>query len=277
MSFRVMRRKARTGMVKLDLDAVRRFPGVLACLTRSDVPGTNDCSPVHRRRSDPCRWRDHVSRAGGLCGRRRNARYRAPRGAIGQNRDRGWKAGSHGRRRIVMGTNDVLPPYEFKRGNVRSALAKSRAIAIRGKLPRRRAGAFLSRRPGQSCAPRRAWRHDRLFFDAASNRSAALHCENAGVADAKVVCECRRMGGAFGGKESQAAQWAALAALAARITGRPAKCRLDRDEDMIMTGKRHDFRINYSAGFDKTGRLDCRRCRVPGALRLFGGSVEGRQ
>jgi xanthine dehydrogenase large subunit len=63
------------------------------------------------------------------------------------------------------------------------------------------------------------------------------------------------MGGAFGGKESQAAQWAALAALAAHLTGRPAKCRLDRDDDMIMTGKRHDFRITYSAGFEKTGRL----------------------
>ncbi len=46
-----------------------------------------------------------------------------------------------------------------------------------------------------------------------------------GIADALVTCECRRMGGAFGGKESQAAQWACLAALAARKTGRPTKCR----------------------------------------------------
>jgi xanthine dehydrogenase large subunit len=63
------------------------------------------------------------------------------------------------------------------------------------------------------------------------------------------------MGGAFGGKESQAAQWAALAALAAHVTHRPAKCTLDRDDDMTMTGKRHDFRVDYSAGFDATGRL----------------------
>ena len=49
------------------------------------------------------------------------------------------------------------------------------------------------------------------------------------------------MGGGFGGKETQAAQWAALAALAARKTGRPCKIRLDRDDDMSMTGKRHDF------------------------------------
>ncbi len=75
------------------------------------------------------------------------------------------------------------------------------------------------------------------------------------VPAAMVTVECRRMGGAFGGKESQAAQWACLAALAARITGRPAKCRLDRDEDMIMTGKRHDFRVDYRAGFDSKGRV----------------------
>jgi xanthine dehydrogenase large subunit len=63
------------------------------------------------------------------------------------------------------------------------------------------------------------------------------------------------MGGGFGGKESQAAQWAALAALAAHVTGRPAKCRLDRDDDMIMTGKRHDFRVNYDVGYDRAGRV----------------------
>jgi xanthine dehydrogenase large subunit len=75
------------------------------------------------------------------------------------------------------------------------------------------------------------------------------------VPAAMVTIECRRMGGAFGGKESQAAQWACLAALAAHVTGRPAKCRLDRDEDMIMTGKRHDFRVDYRAGFDAKGRI----------------------
>ena len=76
-----------------------------------------------------------------------------------------------------------------------------------------------------------------------------------GKPDADVVCECRRMGGAFGGKESQAAQWACLAALAASVTGAAAKIRLDRDDDIIMTGKRHDFRVDYSYGCDERGRL----------------------
>ena len=74
--------------------------------------------------------------------------------------------------------------------------------------------------------------------------------------DAKdVVVICRRMGGAFGGKESQAALIGCIAALAADKTGRPCKLRLDRDDDMIMTGKRHDFVIDYDVGFDADGRI----------------------
>ncbi|MGI9238417.1 MAG: xanthine dehydrogenase molybdopterin binding subunit, partial [Woeseiaceae bacterium] len=70
-----------------------------------------------------------------------------------------------------------------------------------------------------------------------------------------VVVICRRMGGAFGGKESQAALIAIIAAVAADKTGRPCKLRLDRDDDMIMTGKRHDFVIDYDVGFDDSGRI----------------------
>ena len=70
-----------------------------------------------------------------------------------------------------------------------------------------------------------------------------------------VVCICRRMGGAFGGKESQAATIACIAALMATKTGRACKLRLDRDDDMIMTGKRHDFVIDYDVGFDDDGRI----------------------
>jgi len=70
-----------------------------------------------------------------------------------------------------------------------------------------------------------------------------------------IVVICRRMGGAFGGKETQAALVAGLAALAADKTGKPCKLRLDRDDDMIMTGKRHDFVIDYDIGFDDAGRI----------------------
>ena len=70
-----------------------------------------------------------------------------------------------------------------------------------------------------------------------------------------IVVVCRRMGGAFGGKESQAALVACIAALMSDKTGRSCKLRLDRDDDMIMTGKRHDFAIEYDVGFDDAGRI----------------------
>ena len=86
-----------------------------------------------------------------------------------------------------------------------------------------------------------------------------------GVPDAFVTVETRRMGGGFGGKESQACTWAALAAVAARVTGRPCKVRLDRDDDFALTGKRHDFRADWRVGYDERGvvarlRRDAERC-----------------
>jgi xanthine dehydrogenase molybdopterin binding subunit len=75
------------------------------------------------------------------------------------------------------------------------------------------------------------------------------------VPDAAVVVEVTRLGGGFGGKESQATTFAALAALGARRTGQPCKVWLDRGEDMRITGKRHPFRGTYRAGFDADGKL----------------------
>ncbi|MGI4836822.1 MAG: xanthine dehydrogenase molybdopterin binding subunit [Janthinobacterium lividum] len=71
----------------------------------------------------------------------------------------------------------------------------------------------------------------------------------------KVVVDMRRMGGGFGGKETQAASPACLCAVIARLTGQPTKMRLPRVEDMLMTGKRHPFYIEYDVGFDDSGRL----------------------
>ena len=71
----------------------------------------------------------------------------------------------------------------------------------------------------------------------------------------QISVETRRMGGGFGGKESQSAQWACLAALLAVRTGKPVKIRLDRDDDMIATGKRHGFQYQWQSAFDDAGRL----------------------
>jgi len=76
-----------------------------------------------------------------------------------------------------------------------------------------------------------------------------------GLDNHAVRVECRRMGGGFGGKETQAGHLAVWAAIAAHKFKRPVKLRLDRDDDFMVTGKRHPFAYEYSAGFDDTGRL----------------------
>ena len=75
------------------------------------------------------------------------------------------------------------------------------------------------------------------------------------IAQHAVRVEVRRMGGGFGGKESQGNALAVACALAASFTGRPCKMRYDRDDDFIITGKRHDCRIEYHVGFDDSGRV----------------------
>ena len=69
----------------------------------------------------------------------------------------------------------------------------------------------------------------------------------------QVICIVKRMGGAFGGKEAQAAPFAVYAALVAAKTGQPARCVITKDDDMIMTGNRHPFQNDWSVGFDDEG------------------------
>jgi xanthine dehydrogenase large subunit len=79
--------------------------------------------------------------------------------------------------------------------------------------------------------------------------------EACGVAFKDVTCVAKRLGGGFGGKESQAAPIAAWAALIAKKSGRPARLAISKDDDMIITGKRNPFQIHYEVGFDGEGRI----------------------
>jgi len=76
-----------------------------------------------------------------------------------------------------------------------------------------------------------------------------------GLASHAVTVQCLRMGGGFGGKETQANPYAAVAALGATLTGRPVRVRLTRTQDITLTGKRHGFHATWRVGFDDDGRL----------------------
>jgi xanthine dehydrogenase large subunit len=237
----------------LDLSAVRAAPGVVAVLTHRDIPGVNDCSPSHGddRVLAEGRIEYHGQPLFAVVARSREEARRAARLAAVTVAP---EAPNVTIEQAEAAGHDVLPPYAFGRGDVDEAILAA---------PAKREGTFRIGGQehfyleGQVALAIPQEDGGMLVHSSTQHPSEVQHtvAKVLGVPDALVVCECRRMGGGFGGKETQAAQWAALAALAAQVTGRPAKCRLDRDDDMRMTGKRHDFRVDWRAGFDKAGKL----------------------
>jgi xanthine dehydrogenase large subunit len=241
-------------IIACHLDAVRAVHGVVAVLTAADIPGTNDCSPAIG--DDPILADGEILFHGqvifAVVAETREAARRAARCAkIDIARE---VAAITVEDALAQETRDVLPPYEFRRGDPAKAIAAS-SSPVSGSLHVGGQEHFYLEGQVALALPEEAG--GMVVYSSTQHPSEVQHCvaKMLKVADAFVTCECRRMGGGFGGKESQAAQWAALAALGAHITRRPVKCRLDRDDDMIMTGKRHDMRIDYSFAHDKTGRV----------------------
>ncbi len=238
----------------LDLEAVRKTPGVVEVLTAADVPGVNDISPKQIG-DDPAITPDKVMFYGQVAfvvlGETRDAARRATKLAR--------MATAPGMPMIdvddaIVADARVHPDYGFTRGDPGVEISHSpREITgefrIGGQEHFYLEGQVALAVPGED--------GDMLVYSSTQHPSEVQHivAHVLGLDSNQVVVEVRRMGGGFGGKESQATQWAVLAALGARKTRRPVKLRLDRDDDMIMTGKRHDFRVDYRAGFGKDGML----------------------
>ena len=118
-----------------------------------------------------------------------------------------------------------------------------------------RAGTFL---PGDASRVGRPGEDGAVFISSSTQHPSEVQAVVAHllkVSANKVVVQSLRMGGGFGGKETQAATPAALAALAAHRTGQPVRVRWNRDQDMMLTGHRHPFLARFKVGFDTEGRL----------------------
>jgi xanthine dehydrogenase large subunit len=241
-------------IVSLNLEAVRAFPGVVTVLTVKDIPGVNDCSPALG--DDPIFAEGVIEFHGqvvfAVVAETREIARRAAR--LAKIEIAGKAPAVTVEHALAMGTKDVLPEYAFTHGDVDKALKASAHLIEESFHVGGQEHFYIE---GQVALALPEEKGGMTVYSSTQHPTEIQHCiaRMLKVPDAMVTCECRRMGGAFGGKESQAAQWAALAALAAHVTGRPAKCRLDRDQDMIMTGKRHDLRIDYKIGYDDTARL----------------------
>ena len=242
-------------ITKLDLAAVRKANGVVAVYVASDIPHKNDCSPVMG--DDPILAKGEIQFHGqvifAVVAKTRDAARRAARLAVIEIETQ--KPVVSVADALKSTTPDLHEPYAFnskglKAGLKASAYRHSGTLVIGGQEHFYLEGQVAYAIPQENGG---------IHVHSSTQHPAEIqHCVAAmlGLDDARVTCECRRMGGGFGGKESQAAQWAALAALAAHKLNCPVKCRLDRDDDMIMTGKRHDFTVAYDVGLDKNLKLN---------------------
>jgi xanthine dehydrogenase large subunit len=239
----------------INLDAVNKAPGVVEVLTAKDMPGSNDISPTGKN--------DEPVLADGLVQFHGQPVF----AVIAETREQARRAcrlakieydalpfvtdiGDVDRRNGKL----VTPGMTLKRGNaadaIRSAPRKlSGQMRIGGQDHFYLEGHIALAIPGED--------QDVTIYSSTQHPSEVQHmvAHVLGVPSNAVTVEIRRMGGGFGGKETQGNQFAAIAAVAAKRLKRAVKIRPDRDDDMSATGKRHDFIVDYEVGFDDDGNI----------------------
>ena len=246
--------RAHARVTKLDLAAVRAAPGVVLVLSARDVPGRNDVSPIAG--DDPMFADGEVSFLGqplfAVAADTLPKARAAAALAVVEYEDLPALLTIEAAR--TVGGAVIEPAQTMRLGDAAAAIAAaphalSGRLAISGQDHFYLEGQVALAVPGED--------GDLHVWTSTQNPTETQHivARALGLQDNAVVVEVRRMGGGFGGKETQSAHYAAIAALAARNTGRAAKLRLDRDDDMVMTGKRHDFETDWTVGFDGDGRL----------------------
>ncbi len=238
---------------KRDVSAARTMPGIRAVITAEDVPGLNDVGAV---RKDEELLADKVAQFHG----------HIVAVVVGETADQCRAAAE----KIKMDYEPLDPVLTIEQGIAEKSFHSEPNFMRRGDV----AGA-LSKAPHvlQGTFSFGGQEHFYLEMQAAYAEpgedgtiqvtSSTQHPTEVqhgvahvlGIPANKVIITVPRMGGGFGGKETQAATPAALAALAARITGRPARMRYNRDQDMMLTGKRHPFLAKFTVGFDDNGKL----------------------
>ncbi len=237
----------------MDLANVRAAPGVVAVVTASDIPGANDIGPVFH--DEPVFATDEILYWGqALFAVAAVSVDEARRAARLARVDHLPEAPILSIDEAVAAESYVLPPHTMRKGDVDQALA---AAPRRLECEIRMGGQDHFYLEGQIALVLPTEDGGFHIYSSTQHPSEIQQkvAEVLALPAAAVTVEVRRMGGGFGGKETQGNLIAVAAALLARKTGRPVKLRLDRDTDMELTGKRHEFWSRYRVGFDETGRL----------------------
>ncbi len=237
----------------IDRAAILKEHGVVAVYTAKDIPGENNCGPIVH--DDPFLAVGKVEFLGQavavVVAREMLYAREAAKKAKVQVRelpailtiDEAMKANSF-----------VMPPKGIIRGNAAEAIAKA-PHKIKGSTATGQQEQFYLEGQITYAVPREDGQLT-LYVSTQhpdGNQREAASALNLTTNDVEVIC--RRMGGGFGGKEGNSSIFSQSAALAAFKLQKPVKLRVNRDDDMTITGKRHDFRTDYEVGFDEEGRI----------------------
>ena len=239
----------------LSLDGLRALPGVIDILTAADIPGTNDWgSIVHddpiladgelRYLGQPvfaviATTRDVARR---VAARAKEVLQVEPLPAVIAHQE------AHAKRQYV------LPPMHLARGDAKAAIARA-PRTLKGTFDVGGQEQFYLEGQISYAIPKE---DDGMLVHCSTQHPSEMQhlvAHALGLHAHHVQVECRRMGGGFGGKESQSAPFACITAVAAQKLQRPVKLRLDRDDDFLITGRRHCFWYEYEVGYDDEGRV----------------------
>ena len=248
---------ARGTLTEVDLSVARTVPGVHCFLTADDIPGVNNAGPViHDEPFLPDHELLYLGQPVVVVAATSRAALAAAREAV----------------RVTAEPQEPLldldaaieqesfigPLRTIRQGDVERALADAqRTLEGTTKVGGQEQFYFESQAaiayPGEG--------HEMVVHSSTQNPTEiqSLVAEALGLGQHQVVCICRRMGGAFGGKETQAAIPALMAALVAHKTQRPARVIYDKDDDMRVTGKRHAYSAQWQVGFEPNGRITALR------------------
>ncbi len=243
-------------IVNLDFSSILTAEGVIGVLSAKDIPGINDVSPTGRH-DDPVFVEKKIEFYGqpifAVIADTRNAARRAAQ--LVKIKTKALPHITEVTQALEADSPHVTDALKLERGDWKKALKTSEhrikgTLCVGGQDHFYLEGHIAFAIPGED---------DEVLIHSSTQHPSELqhlvsHVLN--VPSNAVTVNVRRMGGAFGGKESQPALFAAVAALAAKKYGTAVKLRPDRDDDMIATGKRHDFHIEYDVGFDADGRIE---------------------
>ncbi|MBI3346647.1 MAG: xanthine dehydrogenase molybdopterin binding subunit [Burkholderiales bacterium] len=243
-------------LLGIDLARIRQMPGVVAVLSAADIPAENNCGPLLH--DDPILAADELRYVG-----------QPVFAVIATHRELARRAAALARQVIqaeplppVLTALDahaaghyVLPPMHLTRGEPDAHLATA-PHRLQGRWSLGGQEQFYLE--GQISLAQPQEGGEGLLVHCSTQHPSEMqqlvaHC--LGWHAHRVVVQCRRMGGGFGGKESQSALFACVASIAALKLKRPVKLRVDRDDDFLVTGRRHGFDYRWDVGFDDEGRV----------------------